>query len=645
MGVPFYFRLISRRFPDCVVTLPQLPDGPITCLYLDFNCVIHQCAADELYRASLSAGSEPPPSDQSIIQCVLQGLWRIERSILPQHLVVAMDGVPPLCKVVQQRKRRFMNFIPTETGGARNDHDGGGSNQQSSSSTTTRHRMWDTNAISPGTAFMRDLADAVRLSYPQALVLDTSEPGEGEQKIMHLLSNLVEEDHNEEEVHVVYGTDADLIQLCLLQCPYSPMSSSHHKLFVMRPHHHRGGPTVPLLPRHSIFVSINRLSRHLGMHSRQEALDHVLMLSLFGNDFVPGLPCLHLDHRDFDLVLRSAYRTLTPGSQASALGHSSLHLVDVSPSQPPSTATVTVVWPLLLQVLEELAAHERDCMQRRHDAFVRHFPADDSCAGGSPSRRSLDPRFPGWRTHFYELATTAGTGTNSAPQWMRATVHAMCQAFLSSLQWMLNYYARPLCPTMSSSTFFYPFPYGPLLGDLVSFMHTTMHSSPTPPLPAAPNSSLTADMLLAIVLPPRSAHLLPDPEWRRLHHDLTLGCVHMYPSKFPIITYLKFVPWAREPILPPVDVPAVKRAIFALNGVASRFDIPCTQFVQCSRRCSAPPAQQSHEDRARIIDPNPPHDQDMTDMTRSRYDQPAEAAPSSPPKHIANTLPPKSPCC
>ena len=106
----------------------------------------------------------------------------------------------PMAKIRQQRLRRFKSpWVSAEEVRLGKPESG---------------PRWDSNAITPGTAFMEKLGKAlheIRGSHGvQWVVSDASEPGEGEHKIMKLMRSVSGE-------HVVYGLDADLIVLCLLQ--------------------------------------------------------------------------------------------------------------------------------------------------------------------------------------------------------------------------------------------------------------------------------------------------------------------------------------------------------------------------------------------------------------------------------------------
>ena len=85
-----------------------------------------------------------------------------------------MDGVVPMAKIRQQRLRRFKSpWVSAEEVRLGKPESG---------------PRWDTNAITPGTAFMEKLGKAlhdIRGPKVRWLVSDAAEPGEGEHKIMN----------------------------------------------------------------------------------------------------------------------------------------------------------------------------------------------------------------------------------------------------------------------------------------------------------------------------------------------------------------------------------------------------------------------------------------------------------------------------
>ena len=98
--------------------------------------------------------------------------------VQPTEMVyIGVDGVVPMAKIRQQRLRRFKSYwtaLEEQRIGVR-----GG------------EARWDTNSITPGTAFMERLGVALHLMAkglgPRIVVSAADEPGEGEQKLMKIL--------------------------------------------------------------------------------------------------------------------------------------------------------------------------------------------------------------------------------------------------------------------------------------------------------------------------------------------------------------------------------------------------------------------------------------------------------------------------
>jgi 5'-3' exonuclease len=225
MGIPYYVASLLKSHKHIQKKFTTIID--VDCLGIDFNCFIH-------------AYLRPENPVGSIIVAFHILITEIVRA---KKVYVAFDGLVPYSKMVQQRYRRMRKG---ETG------------------------EFDKHQISPGTPFMKELADTLRFMYPEIVVSDTLERGEGEHKIFTWLRTLPED---ERKNTCIYGLDADLVVISLAQCHLS---------------------NIQLLRERE-----NGLYESLDVNGLKAVLpvdvDTFIRMSLgFGNDFMPNMAMFSL---------------------------------------------------------------------------------------------------------------------------------------------------------------------------------------------------------------------------------------------------------------------------------------------------------------------------------------------------------------
>ena len=227
MGIPYYVASLLKSHKH----IQQNCSGRVLeydSLGIDFNCFIHKYLLED----------NPVGSIVAALEDLLTQVVRAKR------VYIAFDGLVPYAKMVQQRYRRMRKG---DVGG------------------------FDKHQISPGTPFMRDLADTLKFLYPNVVISGTDEPGEGEHKIFLWLRSLPAE---ERKRICIYGLDADLVLIAIAQ-------SKLGHIDVIREREDNGFATI----------SIPALTAVLPVDPDTYVRASIL---LFGNDFLPNFAMFSL---------------------------------------------------------------------------------------------------------------------------------------------------------------------------------------------------------------------------------------------------------------------------------------------------------------------------------------------------------------
>lgn len=537
MGIPYYFYLITKTHHGI---LSQVPPVAPSAVFLDFNGAIYQAV-----RKLTDMGSSI--TDDTLAKETISYLdWLIDVVGSPKEVGVCLDGVAPRAKMMQQRKRRFMGMFRNIL-----EKDAGIANPNAAS--------WDTCAISPGTSFMdgtmaRHLREYAASNVAKNVwVSPADEPGEGEHKIFAHMRGKGTTGNV-----FIYGLDADLIMLSLV--------SHRPGIFLMREPTQAGIPNLASESSSTspfIYVNIdalrsgilNMVKQHYKWPVSDAALDnpyedearkwietYIVLCFLLGNDFLPQLPALSLKNDGLETLLVAYGRILAafPGS----------YLVENS----------VISWEMLAALLDDLAKEEDS---RVHDACVSNI--ERRCHAREPV--DLIEFYPSLPQNKDEVARVIALGTTN--NWRltyymglfdirRANVpHTMRESTLSYLigmSWVINYYtARP-----KDATWFYPFGYAPTVRDLANTLHGEMDVVKRITTVTEYSQSQAAEFVPAVVqllsiLPPTSVDLLP-PAARPLMTTESGGCLHFYPKRFAVHTFLKNRLWECHPKLPVLDV-------------------------------------------------------------------------------------------
>lgn len=521
MGIPSYYKKLCDRIPGLLSKVRKGTQP--THLWIDFNCMVYHCMRRPGARAY--EGEETRIEwENHLIEDVCKYVKKVVKYVEPSEQVfLGVDGVVPMAKMRQQRLRRFKSHwtaaeevrIGKSEGGAR----------------------WDSNAITPGTFFMERLGAALRgITVPglQVVVSTADEPGEGEHKAMTGLRA-----SGAKQSHVIYGLDADLIILALLQ--------DVEELWLFREAVECGEVVFQGDEEEYRYFSISKLKKHLTQgKDANYLLDYCLAMCFVGNDFLPHGLSIKLKDGGHDILLEMLDKArrqagpliqdshwniacLTAMLQAFAaeerglvIRHCSKKLGQRYARPRGETAREVDIdeWNKTpLRLAEELALVER--MWKSDDNQTRVHLKDD------------------WARVYYD-------------RWLGATnsrdLNRICAEYLRGLQWVLDYYTgRPVCVEWC-----FPWFLPPLWSDLLGYVgkHGMVDAPP------ATTKFVEPQQQLALVLPIQSYWLIRDKHLRRIPRLVP----ELYPREFELFTAGHTQMWECEAQIP-LFMPARLRSL------------------------------------------------------------------------------------
>jgi hypothetical protein len=391
MGVPNLYRWLSERYP--LINRPvdeTMPMPEIDNLYLDANGILHNATHGD---AGESIGGRD--GDMYIRMCSkIDSLVQLAR---PRRLLyIAIDGVAPRAKMNQQRQRRYRTArdrqvqrakaaataaaeaataapaAPAAPMSAAPEGAAEASLADAPLADTPEAAVeevdaeFDSNCITPGTAFMSEVAAQLRyfirykiehdaLWRGLRIVLSGADcPGEGEHKIAQHIRSARERSRR----HCIYGLDADLIMLAL--ATHAPAVVILREKVVFRGRKSASSKAVSLRATGEyVLLHSDLLRRYLDLELRtlllpfdfslDRILNDLLLLSfLVGNDFLPHSPALAIEEDGLDRLFGS-YKKLLPN-----LGGYLLEGVEIVPKR-------------LQRLLADVAAVELEFLQAEGD--------------------------------------------------------------------------------------------------------------------------------------------------------------------------------------------------------------------------------------------------------------------------------------
>jgi 5'-3' exonuclease len=556
MGVPFLFKAIVEKYPNIILnTIKQTHR-----LFIDFNASIHACSAAVISRK---------PTDYTnldIFNEIIKYILTVVDIRKPTELLyLAVDGIAPLAKIQQQRRRRYLSaYRNLKINEFKNKNNLPVSN-------------WDSNCITPGTPFMIEL-DLFLKNYfkenkfPFNVILSShTEAGEGEHKMI----KYIKESNKKEFTDVIIGLDADLIFLSL-GCDKS-------NIYLMRESEEfekniTSNISSTIKQLFFKYVDINLLKKHisqflydkLNFNNLSYMYDFIGIMILVGNDFIPSMSFLKLKNSAVDILADVYKKVFNQVNQIQLMESNNLenlqHLIENK------NGTFIMNHSFLVKMLDLFTKLEDNCMKelieyhsnilynpnRRFNTKLERFMYEYE-------NMPLINRYPdninphtdsNWRVNYYHHLF----GSHSTDIMKSATIN-----YLEGLMWTINYYFNMSCDNL----WYYQYDYSPCVSDLykysLSIEAEQFKKMQVNLLKTNPNEkNINCNIQMLMVLPPQSIDIVPS-KLKEFYSDINKGCVHFFPTQFNLSTFLKTQTWECVPILPKLNLKVIQKALNSLS--------------------------------------------------------------------------------
>jgi len=270
MGIPSYFSYVIKHHKKIIKRMQGIP-CPL--LLIDANSLIYDVIHEGM-------NVDTREGKGGIKDRVFQKVLALIQKTKSSKTYVAFDGVVPYAKMKQQKQRRYKSYLTKQI---------------------LNKNEWNTNAITPGTPFMRELDAFMKQACFEHHILfsGSDEEGEGEQKMFSYL-------RQHPQPCFVYGLDADLIMLSLLHghlCPIHLYRETKYFSYLK---------DIQLNVDYVFDVKelAVQVSECIGIPDLKKAVLNYCFLCFFcGNDFLPHFASIQLRNEGLP-VLMDIYKSI-----------------------------------------------------------------------------------------------------------------------------------------------------------------------------------------------------------------------------------------------------------------------------------------------------------------------------------------------
>tara|TARA_B110000879_G_C11150730_1_gene504495 strand:+ start:382 stop:2220 length:1839 start_codon:yes stop_codon:yes gene_type:complete len=279
MGIERFFSTLKKSkdnfFTD--MTSPYHNNITIKKLFIDMNSIIHNLSSILL---SKNIHSNTILFEKELLKMITDYIIELTNMFKNINFIyIAIDGVPSLPKINEQKNRRYISMIVSML--------------INKIDPETKPFEWSKDNISTYSDFMNKLSDTLNSkqftsNFNKVIVSSHTVPGEGEMKIIkYIIDNNIMEG-------LVFSPDSDMLLLLGLldrgkNNNYILLRNDNNKTVVENKRILYTYNYTNIKPFHDYLL------KYLDTSNSNIIKDIIFIFSLFGNDFIPKLECLRIE--------------------------------------------------------------------------------------------------------------------------------------------------------------------------------------------------------------------------------------------------------------------------------------------------------------------------------------------------------------
>ena len=597
MGVPGFFSWLMRNYKERKFIVKNLP-RKAKILYIDANCLFHpQCFKILDTFPNLDNLDK---LENNMCRRILNYIDYLVDHVNSDIVYISVDGVAPLAKIAQQRKRRFKSI-----------EDNLAKEAIKKKYNIEFNNIWSNTKITPGTVFMEKLHNRIITHLKEKSVKNSNikyiyssyhTVGEGEHKILDNIRNrsLLEskdeiKENNKEDIYVIYGLDADLFFLS--------MASQKENIYLLRESSHLDNKTsnyelfdpiddvaedlkyvsmdltkacynnqiINILNKKLVTINKNNNNNNnnnnnsiINFENKNFINDFIFLCYLLGNDFLPHIPSIDIKKNGLDFLL-DCYSEVYINTQVNLINLDLNRKVKINYivlSEILRLCSLKESYYFAKILPEHIEMHKKKKCPSNDDYNkelweldnIKNIKLENNINVGVGKPEEWKYRY--YNNYFGKLKEyNLDRLINIKDNKYKILLHDLCKNYFEGLEWVSKYYFEG-CPSWSWQ---YRYTHSPFVSDLYYFLKNNFNDYNEEGIKFKKDKPLEPCVQLMSVLPPACFKELPK-KYQKLVTDINSPIKDMFPDTNTIENdYLyKDKLWECIPMIPYLNVNRIK---------------------------------------------------------------------------------------